>query len=132
MINKKSSIKPRTISLFSGCGGLDLGFHQAGFDIVFSNDIEKTVEATYRHNLGEILIKDITEVDIDSEIPNDIDVILAGIPCQPFSSAGNRKSMDDHRGGLFESVMNIVDKKKPKVVLITDSCRLNAWLKRNA
>lgn len=117
MINNSAQIKPRTISLFSGCGGLDLGFHQAGFDIVFSNDIEKTVEATYRHNLGEILIKDITEVDIDSEIPNDIDVILAGIPCQPFSSAGNRKSMDDRRGGLFESVMNIVDKKKPKVVL---------------
>lgn len=117
MTNKKFLKKPRTISLFSGCGGLDLGFHQAGFDIVFSNDIEKNVEATYRYNLGEILIKDITEVDIDSEVPNDIDVILAGIPCQPFSSAGNRKSMDDHRGGLFESVMNIVDKKKPKVVL---------------
>lgn len=117
MPNNNSLIKPRTISLFSGCGGLDLGFHQAGFNIIFSNDIEKTVEATYRHNLGEILIKDITEVDIDSEIPNDIDVILAGIPCQPFSSAGNRKSMDDHRGGLFESVMSIVDKKKPKVVL---------------
>ena len=111
------NIKPRTVSLFSGCGGLDLGFHQAGFDIVFSNDIEKTVEATYKYNLGDILIKDITQIDIDSEIPNDIDVILAGIPCQPFSNAGNRKSMDDHRGGLFESVMTIIDKKKPKVVL---------------
>lgn len=111
------NIKPRAISLFSGCGGLDLGFHKAGFDIVFSNDIEKAVEATYRHNIGDILIKDITKVDIDNEIPHDIDVILAGIPCQPFSSAGNRKSMDDHRGGLFESVMKIVDKRKPKVVL---------------
>ncbi|EEZ00742.1 type II restriction-modification system methylation subunit [Vibrio sp. RC586] len=117
MKNKSIHIKPRTISLFSGCGGLDLGFHKAGFNIVFSNDIEKNVESTYRYNLGDILIKDITKIDIDSEIPNDIDVILAGIPCQPFSSAGNRKSMDDHRGGLFESVMDIVDKKKPKVVL---------------
>ncbi len=117
MRNNMKNIKPRTVSLFSGCGGLDLGFHQAGFDIVFSNDIEKTVEATYKYNLGDILIKDITQIDIDSEMPSDIDVILAGIPCQPFSNAGNRKSMDDHRGGLFESVMTIIDKKKPKVVL---------------
>lgn len=116
-IHKTKSHKPRTISLFSGCGGLDLGFHQAGFDIVFSNDIEKSVEKTYKYNLGEILIRDITEVNIEREIPHDIDVILAGIPCQPFSNAGNRKSMDDHRGGLFESVMQIVDQKKPRVVL---------------
>src|SRR5690606_15927857 len=107
MINNSAQIKPRTISLFSGCGGLDLGFHQAGFDIVFSNDIDKSVEATYRYNLGDKLIQDIKEIYIDSEIRNDVDVILAGIPCQPFSSAGKRKSMDDHRGGLFESVMNI-------------------------
>lgn len=117
MKNEVRFMKPRTVSLFSGCGGLDLGFHQAGFEIVFSNDIEKNVEATYKHNLGDILIKDITKIDIDSEIPSDIDVILAGIPCQPFSSAGKRKSMNDHRGGLFESVMAIVDRKKPKVVL---------------
>ena len=117
MKNNNKEYKPRTISLFSGCGGLDLGFHQAGYDIVFANDIEKTVADTYKFNLGDILIRDITQVDIDEEIPEDIDVVLAGIPCQPFSNAGNRKSMDDHRGGLFESVMSIVDKKKPKVVL---------------
>lgn len=109
--------KPRVVSLFSGCGGLDLGFHRAGFDIVFSNDIEKSVYETYKHNLGDILIKDINEVDIDHEVPNDIDVVLAGIPCQPFSNAGNRKSMDDDRGNLFESVMKIVDKKRPAVVV---------------
>lgn len=109
--------KPRTISLFSGCGGLDLGFHQAGFDIVFANDIEKTVAETYKYNLGDLLVKDITQVDIEKEIPDDIDVVLAGIPCQPFSNAGNRKSMSDDRGGLFESVMSIVDKKNPQVVL---------------
>ncbi len=117
MTNNESQHKPTAISLFSGCGGLDLGFHQAGFNIVFANDIEKSVEETYRYNLGNITIKDINEIDIDVEIPNDIDIVLAGIPCQPFSNAGNRKSMGDHRGGLFENVMSIVDKKKPKVVL---------------
>lgn len=109
--------KPRVVSLFSGCGGLDLGFHNAGYDIVFANDIESSVEATYKHNLGEIVIQDIMNIDIDTEIPNDIDIVLAGIPCQPFSNAGNRKSMEDDRGGLFGSVMKIVDKKKPKIVL---------------
>ncbi|MBJ6958663.1 DNA cytosine methyltransferase, partial [Vibrio cholerae] len=63
MKNKSTHIKPRTISLFSGCGGLDLGFHKAGFNIVFSNDIEKNVESTYRYNLGDFLKKDITKID---------------------------------------------------------------------
>ena len=117
MISEKVKYSPRTISLFSGCGGLDLGFHNAGYEIVFSNDIEKSVVETYEYNLGNILIRDINEVNIDNEIPNNIDVILAGIPCQPFSNAGNRKSMGDDRGNLFESVMRIVDSKKPKVVL---------------
>src|SRR5690625_424068 len=117
MKNSEFQHKPTAVSLFSGCGGLDLGFHQAGFNIVFANDIEKSVEATYKYNLGSITIKDINSIDIDTEIPNNIDIVLAGIPCQPFSNAGNRKSMGDHRGGLFENVMSIVDKKKPKVVL---------------
>ena len=110
-------VKPRVVSLFSGCGGLDLGFHDAGYDIVFANDVEASVEATYKQNLGEILIQDIMKVDIDTEIPDAVDIVLAGIPCQPFSNAGNRRSMEDDRGGLFGSVMQIVDKKKPKVVL---------------
>lgn len=117
MRNAKQAKNPTVVSLFSGCGGLDFGFHQAGFNIVFANDIEKSVEETYRYNLGEIIIRDINDINVDKEIPNDIDVVLAGIPCQPFSNAGNRKSMKDSRGGLFENVMNVVDKKKPKVVL---------------
>ena len=107
--------KPRVISLFSGCGGLDLGFHKAGYDVVFANDIEGSVRDTYEKNLGNIVIGDISEVD-KSELP-DCDVVLAGIPCQPFSNAGNRGSMQDSRGVLFQHVIEIVDLKKPKVVL---------------
>lgn len=117
MKTNMKEIKPRVVSLFSGCGGLDLGFHNAGYKIVFANDIEKSVEETYNYNLGDIIIGDISKVDIDQDIPDNIDVILAGIPCQPFSNAGNRKSMEDDRGGLFGNVMKIVDRKKPKVVL---------------
>lgn len=107
----------RVVSLFTGCGGLDLGFERAGFDIVFANDIEKSVKETYEKNLGQILIKDIREIDKEKEIPNQIDVLLAGIPCQPFSNAGNRGSMEDDRGSLFLQVMEVVDLKKPKVVI---------------
>lgn len=117
MNTNMKKMKPRVVSLFSGCGGLDLGFQNAGYEIVFANDLEKSVFETYEYNLGEILIGDINDVDIDNEIPNNVDIILAGIPCQPFSNAGNRKSMDDDRGNLFESVMRIVDRKKPRVVL---------------
>lgn len=112
-----ASYKPRVVSLFSGCGGLDLGFEKAGYDIVFANDIEKSVKETYEYNIGKILIKSIVDVDKEKEIPNDIDVVLAGIPCQPFSNAGNRGSMEDDRGQLFLQVMQVIDVKKPKVVI---------------
>ncbi len=79
-----SPYKPRVVSLFSGCGGLDLGFEKAGYEVVFANDIERSVKETYEYNLGKILIKSIIDVDKNKEIPNDIDVVLAGIPCQPF------------------------------------------------
>ena len=108
-------VKPRVISLFAGCGGLDFGFHKSGYDIVYANDIDPNVKATYEANLGQIEIKDICEVD--KEALPDCDIVLAGIPCQPFSSAGNRQSTKDDRGNLFLQVMNLIDIKKPKIVL---------------
>lgn len=111
----KKSHSPKVVSLFSGCGGLDYGFHRAGYDIVYANDFSESVRRTYEFNLGKIDIQDICEVD-KSLLP-DCDVILAGVPCQPFSNAGNRGSMDDKRGVLFKEVLEIVRLKKPKVVL---------------
>lgn len=108
----------RVVSLFAGCGGLDLGFENAGYDVVFANDIEKSVKETYEENIGKILIKDIVEIDKKTEIPDSIDVVLAGIPCQPFSNAGSRGSMADDRGSLFLQVMEIIDIKQPKVVVL--------------
>jgi len=109
------SERPRVISLFAGCGGLDLGFHGAGFDIVYANDIDPAIKETYEHNLGSIEICDIREVD-KKALP-DADIVIAGIPCQPFSNAGNRGSMKDNRGTLFQQVLEVIDIKKPKVVL---------------
>lgn len=107
--------QPKVISLFSGCGGLDFGFHKAGFEIVYANDLSPAVKATYEYNLGEIDIRDIR--DVEKKALPDCDIILAGIPCQPFSNAGNRGSMNDERGDLFKEVIEIVDIKRPKIVL---------------
>lgn len=109
---------PKVISLFSGCGGLDFGFQKAGYDIVYANDIWSSVKKTYEYNLKhEIIIDDITKVN-KTNIPQG-EVILAGIPCQPFSNAGKRKSTKDKDGNLFLEVIDVVknQKKKPKVVV---------------
>ena len=114
-MDRSKVIKPRVVSLFSGCGGLDLGFHKAGFEIVFANDIQNPVKETYEKNLGSIFIGDI--YDIDKKSLPDCEVVLAGVPCQPFSNAGNRGSMKDKRGTLFQQVLEIVDNKRPDIVI---------------
>lgn len=105
----------KLVSLFSGCGGMDLGFKQAGYDIVFANDIDNDAVATYRDNIGEIVQKDIREIHED-EIP-ECDILTGGFPCQPFSSAGNRKGVADERGTLFHECIRIIRKRQPKIVL---------------
>lgn len=103
------------MGLFCGAGGLDLGFKKAGYEIVYANDVLKGAESTYRYNLGDIELKDFSEVD-KTKLPY-ADVILAGIPCQPFSNAGNRGGVTDTRGQLFEQVIHTIDAIKPKVVI---------------
>jgi|GEM_PF-755351 len=106
---------PKLVSLFSGCGGMDAGFEQAGYNRVWANDFDKDAQAVFRLNLGAIDGRDITTVPED-EIP-DCDIITAGFPCQPFSNAGNRKGVYDTRGELYLECLRIIEKKKPKVVL---------------
>lgn len=106
---------PRLISLFSGCGGLDMGFKKAGFNIVWANDFDSDAQAVYSLNLGEIDKRDIHTVKED-EIP-DGDILTAGFPCQPFSNAGSRKGVHDSRGMLYKECLRIIGKKMPKVVV---------------
>lgn len=106
---------PRLISLFSGCGGLDLGFEKAGFKRVWANDFDADAQAVYALNLGEIDGRDILSVGED-EIP-DGEILTAGFPCQPFSNAGNRKGVHDSRGMLYKECLRIIKRKMPKVVV---------------
>lgn len=117
MENKASKLnfKPRLISLFSGCGGLDLGFEKAGFKRVWANDFDTDAQAVYSLNLGEIDGRDILSVGED-EIPEG-DILTAGFPCQPFSNAGNRKGVHDSRGMLYKECLRIIKNKMPKVVV---------------
>lgn len=112
---KQKIISPRLVSLFSGCGGMDKGFEDAGYERVWANDFDKDAQAVFRLNLGEIDSRDITQVSVE-DIPS-CDIITAGFPCQPFSNAGSRKGVYDERGELYLECLRIIESKKPKVVL---------------
>ena len=111
----KTETHPRLISLFSGCGGMDLGFNRAGFNIVYANDFDADAQAVYSLNLGEIDKRDILTVN-ENEIPQG-DILTAGFPCQPFSNAGNRKGVHDSRGMLYKECLRIIQSKMPKVIV---------------
>ena len=105
----------RLVSLFSGCGGLDLGFEQAGFTRVWANDFDRDAQAVFSLNLGKIDGRDIRSVP-ENEIPL-CDILTAGFPCQPFSNAGNRNGVHDSKGMLYLECFRIIRDKMPKVVV---------------
>ncbi len=109
---------PSVCSLFSGIGGIDLGFIQAGFDIVWANEMDAAACRTYRHNFPNtnLIEGDIKRI-ATSDIP-DCDVLTAGFPCQPFSIAGLQKGFKDRDGNLFFEITRIIDAKRPKVVFL--------------
>lgn len=106
---------PRLVSLFSGCGGMDKGFENAGFHRVWANDFDADAQAVFKLNFGDIDGRDIRTVPVD-DIP-ECDIITAGFPCQPFSNAGNRRGVYDKRGELYLECLRIIESKKPKAVL---------------
>lgn len=105
------------ISLFSGAGGLDLGFEKAGFNIVMANEYDKKIWATYEKNHTAPLIKgDIRSIK-ESDFPNEIDGIIGGPPCQSWSEAGALRGINDERGQLFFDYIRILREKQPKFFL---------------
>lgn len=99
------------IDLFCGLGGFRLAFEKMGGECVFSSDIDEPVQKTYASNFGEVPQGDITKIEA-CDIP-DHDILCAGFPCQPFSTAGRRLGFEDTRGTLFFEVARILKEKRP-------------------
>lgn len=105
----------KVVSLFSGAGGMDKGFINSGFEIVWANDFDRDACKTYKKNIGNhIVFDDITKIKSD-DIPDNIDVIIGGFPCQGFSINNNKRNMNDKRNFLYKELLRIVNDKKPKI-----------------
>ena len=115
-VSNKTKHGFRTIDLFAGIGGIRMGFENAGFKTVFSNDFDAPCKQTYNLNFrdSKLVVEDIRNIGID-DLP-EFDFILGGFPCQAFSIAGYRKGFDDpkNRGNLFFDIAKIIKAKKPE------------------
>ncbi len=106
--------KMKIISLFTGCGGLDLGFHKAGFETIWANEYDKTIWDTIRLNFPNTTLNTKSIVDVLSkDIPNDALGMIGGPPCQSWSEAGAGRGFDDNRGQLFNEYIRVLKDKKP-------------------
>lgn len=117
MNNRKSDLSsPKIVSLFSGCGGLDLGFHKRGYQTIWANDFNKWAAETFARNFGDVMhYGDIEEIDpYKKECVPDCDLILGGFPCQDFSIIWKRPGLNGERGNLYKSFLRFIDAKKPK------------------
>lgn len=117
----------KVVSLFSGCGGMDLGFvgdfeylgkkySRNPFEIIFANDIfrqaREVYEVNFNHKPEE---KSISDLNFEQDLPKEnVDVVLGGFPCQSFSYAGKRKGLEDPRGQLYAEMIKVVRHYKPK------------------
>jgi DNA (cytosine-5)-methyltransferase 1 len=106
----------KVVSLFSGCGGFDLGFKQSGYHIIWANDFLKDACETYKKNIGDHVVwGDITKLDLNV-IPKG-DVLIGGPPCQSFSLVGKRNP-EDLRSNLVWSYLEVLKKVKPQIFIL--------------
>jgi DNA (cytosine-5)-methyltransferase 1 len=115
-VGKLQSVQPKVLSLFSGCGGLDLGFHMEGYRTIWANDFSEWAVKSFSNYFGDVIKHgDIMNFDpySDNKIPNP-DIILGGFPCQDFSIIWKQPGLNGKRGGLYRHFLEFVDAKKPK------------------
>lgn len=106
-------------SFFAGVGGIDLAFEQAGFNVIYANEIDEKAAKTYELNFNlKVDVRDIKDIE-PSKLP-DFNILVAGFPCQAFSIAGYREGFDDKkgRGNLFFDIINILEHKNVEVVFL--------------
>jgi len=107
----------KLVSLFTGAGGLDLGFEKAGFHVVWANEFDKTIWETFKHNCPHTQLDKRSIVEVQShEIPQ-TDGIIGGPPCQSWSEAGAGRGINDKRGQLFHDYIRLLKEKQPKFFL---------------
>jgi len=136
------------VSLFSGCGGLDLGleggftflnkqYKKNPFKVIWANDIDKKATETQRRNFREteVVCEDITKILSDNKddlflgnikIPK-ADIVVGGFPCQDFSLAGKRQGFDVQRGQLYLSMVKVIEKTRPKIFIAENVKGLLSW-----
>lgn len=104
--------KYKAVELFAGIGGFRIACDNLGIETVWANDMDTNAVTVYRDNFGE---DSIVQGDINTLIETipDHDILTGGFPCQPFSKAGKKKGIEDYRGTLFETIVNVVNLKKP-------------------
>lgn len=112
-------MRPTVVDLFAGAGGLSLGFHMLGFNVVLANEYDSSIAAAYRLNHPEtkVIVADIRELPLAQtfgEHRGQIDVVIGGPPCQGFSQKGQRKTIYDERNFLFEHFVSVVNFLRPK------------------
>jgi len=119
MAKNNTAYEPTIVSTFSGCGGLDLGFHMEGYKTLWANDFSEWAVKSFRENLGDVIhLNDITKIDpyTDKSIP-ECDIVLGGFPCQDFSIIWKQPGLNGKRGGLYRHFLEFVDAKKPKAFI---------------
>ena len=118
--NSNKTLNTNFIDLFAGVGGIKIGFEQAGFNCVFSNDFDKNCQITFNHNFSckqqHLHLADLALVS-EKQIP-DANILVGGFPCQPFSIAGYRHGFNDARGNVFFEIIRILQHKKPAVIFL--------------
>ncbi len=135
--------KYAVVSMFSGCGGMDLGFiggfdvfgrryGSLSFEIIWANDLNVEACKTYRRNVGrEIVTGDVWEL-LD-RMPEKADVLIGGFPCQDISVNGKRAGVNGKRSGLYKAMVEAIRRIRPRVFVaenVKALLRHNEWLKQ--
>ena len=110
-------MKPKIVSLFSGAGGMDLGFKQAGFEILLANDFEKDACNTYKKNIDNNILEGDVKNLKENDVPKNIDVLIGGFPCQGFSIANKNRNENDERNSLYKEMIRIIKSSNPKIIV---------------
>jgi DNA (cytosine-5)-methyltransferase 1 len=109
----------KVVSLFSGCGGLDLGFKEQGYDLVYACDNDPAAVESYTRNIDQrVFLRDVQSQEFQDDIANigKCDIVLGGFPCQGFSKAGP-KNMKDQRNVLYVEMKHTVAALQPAVFI---------------